>query len=163
MIFRVDRRPESIQRAARRMSQKSRSVLIAVAALTWASSTWAGGPELRPGLWTFSESTQAVAAEPPHAFQRCLSPSDVKDFGDTIVAGQGQSLTGKMRCQVTAFNETPSAINWTYRCAGESNLISVGSINFDSPSHYSGIIKTTGTMSSNLLIEGTRIGACVSE
>jgi hypothetical protein len=155
--------PASLDQVPGRMAKNLTATLIGIAALICASTTWARGPELRPGLWKFSETTQAVATEPPHTFQRCLTPSDVKNFGDNFIPAQGQRLTDKVRCEVTAFSETRSAINWTYRCAGESNLISVGSINFDSPSHYSGIIKTSGTMSGSLLIEGTRIGSCPSE
>ena len=155
--------PASLDQVPGRMVKKLTPTVIAIAALTCASISWARGPELRPGLWKFSETTQTVAGEPPHTFQHCLTPTDVKDFGDNIIAGQGQRLTDRIHCQVTSFSETPSAINWTYRCAGESNLTSVGAINFDSPSHYSGIIKTSGTMSSSLLIEGTRLGACPAE
>jgi uncharacterized protein DUF3617 len=140
--------------------------LIGAAALTTAPSTLAGTPKAEPGAWKITVTvTRNGRSDAPRTDTICLTKDQVQSLSTKLSEPRGSP--GE-KCLRTSFNETDSTLDWKYQCTGEFSMDTDGSIKFDSPTHYTGTMKITGTImghsiDSSSAMEGTRIGDCTGK
>ena len=124
-----------------------------------------------PGLWRTSYEVDGTAEKPadePRVVWHC-----VDEAADPWVAfAQLQDLPG-MTCKKASQGRNSTSLKWQAQCRGPgpdtaADVIEVsGSIVFDSPQHYRGWVKISGTLMGYPLqtrskVEGTRKAACTS-
>ncbi len=141
-------------------------MLIGAAALATAPSSLAGMLKAEPGAWKITVNvTRDGQPDAPRTNTTCVTKDQVQDLSTRLSAPRGSP--GE-KCVRTSFNETDSTLDWKYQCTGEFSINSDGSIKFDSPTHYTGTMKTAGTVmghsiDSSSTMEGTRIGDCTGK
>jgi hypothetical protein len=123
-----------------------------------------------PGLWqtTYEVDGAAAKAHEPRVVWHC-----VDEAADPWVAfAQLQELPG-MTCTKGSMERSSTSLRWQSRCSGPgpdaaADVIEAsGAIIFDSPQHYRGWVKFSGTLMgypllSSSKVEGTRRAACTS-
>jgi hypothetical protein len=123
-----------------------------------------------PGLWQTTYEVDGAAAKDnaPRVVWHC-----VDEAADPWVAfAQLQDLPG-MTCKKGSLERNSTSLEWQSRCRGPgpdgvADVIDVtGAISFDSPQHYRGWVKFSGTLmgyplQSGSKVEGTRKAACTS-
>jgi hypothetical protein len=124
-----------------------------------------------PGLWLTTyevEGTAAGKANEPRVVWHC-----VDEAADPWVAfAQLQDLPG-MTCTKGSLERNSTSLKWQSLCRGPgaegaADVIEVsGAISFDSPQHYRGWVRFSGTLmgyplQSGAKVEGTRKAACTS-
>ena len=129
-----------------------------------------------PGLWRTTYEVdgaadifdQPRAADEPRVVWHC-----VDEAADPWVAfAQLRDLPG-MTCKKALQERNSTSLKWQVRCRGPgpdtaADVIEVsGSVAFDSPQHYRGWVKISGTLMGNPVqtrskVEGTRKAACTS-
>jgi Protein of unknown function (DUF3617) len=120
-----------------------------------------------PGLWETSYEVGG-GAEQPRVVWHC-----VDEAADPWVSfAQLQDLPG-MTCKRSSQERNSTSLKWKTQCRGPgpdivADVIEVsGAILFDSPQHYTGWVKFSGTLmgyplQSGSKVEGTRKAACTS-
>jgi hypothetical protein len=118
-----------------------------------------------PGLWRI---TYEVEAAGPRVVWHC-----VDEKSDPWIAfAQLQDLPG-MTCAKTQQDRKSTSLNWKMRCQGPgpdavADVLEIsGTILFDSPQHYNGWVRFSGTLlgypvDSRSKIDGSRKAACTS-
>ena len=142
------------------MTKAITSALIAIAGLGFASSGWGGALKVEPGLWM---TTVIQHGGPPRRNSHCVTQEEIDGFANLMA--QPSRHSGEENCLRTSFHETATAVDWKYACTGKFTVTQEGSIKFDRASHYTGTIKTTGSMNGKAIndsssMEGLRLGAC---
>jgi hypothetical protein len=122
-----------------------------------------------PGLWqTTYEIQGAAAADDPKVVWHC-----VQEAADPWASfAQLRELPG-MSCTRPSLEYKSTSLKWKTECRGpgpadNADVIrSQGAIVFDSPQHYAGWVKLSGTLmgyplQSSSKVEGSRRAACTS-
>ena len=124
-----------------------------------------------PGLWRTTYEVDGAAeksADEPRVVWHC-----VDEAADLWVAfAQLQDLPG-MTCKKALQERNSTSLKWQAQCRGPgpetaADMIEVsGSVVFDSPQHYRGWVRISGTLMGYPLqtrskVEGTRKAACTS-
>lgn len=117
-----------------------------------------------PGLW--KTSTQEGAAGPETAGPQILWHC-VDEDQDPWTAFARLPDAAEMSCTRARQERTSTSLTWKIECTGAAAVTSEGSIVFDSPQHYTGTVRFTGTLLGYPLrtvtqIEGKRYAACTS-
>lgn len=138
--------------------------LVAIAmVLAFAASTPAGELKAKPGQWKVTVTTnQNGQAGTPQTRMDCVSQDQIDNLATTLSKPGGGSPPN---CKQTNFRESANSVNWKYECSGQFTVTNEGSLKFDSPTHYTGTVKTTGNimghpMNTMTTMEGTRVGEC---
>jgi len=123
-----------------------------------------------PGLWKTTYVVEGTTSEPhqPRVVWHC-----VDEQADPWVAfAQLEDLPG-MTCSRSSLQRTSTSLRWKAQCRGPGPdavaevIEASGAIVFDSPQHYTGWVKFSGTLmgyplQSGSQVEGTRKAACTS-
>jgi hypothetical protein len=145
-------------------------LLCALAAVLMAAAARADELLAMPGLWQTTYEVDGAAAKTgePRVVWHC-----VDEAADPWVAfAQLQELPG-MTCARSSLERTRTSLRWQSHCRGPgadeaADVIEAsGAIIFDSPLHYRGWVKFSGTLmgyplQSSSKVEGTRKAACTS-
>ena len=157
-------RPVRARRVFISTNQAIRPGLIALAVFTLASFAQAAVLKVEPGTWaTTVTPLTGPTAHTPVMRSRCVTQEQIDGFAN-MVAQPTQHSPGE-DCKRTSFHESTIAVEWKYECTGKFTITREGSIKFDRPAHYTGLITTKGTMmgkdvDDSSAIEGLRLGAC---
>lgn len=115
-----------------------------------------------PGLW--KTSVQLATAE-PNVMWHCVDEGeDPWSAFAQISLPEGEAAS----CKQTQSERTATSLAWTVECNGPPlALVNKGQVTFDSPSHYRGEVRVSGTfmgypVSSRVTVEGQRYAACTS-
>jgi|HubBroStandDraft_1064217.scaffolds.fasta_scaffold397261_2 hypothetical protein len=115
------------------------------------------------GLWqTTSTSQQNGAMMAPRTSTSCITQAQI-DNPQAIFSEQQEGKN--QQCASTDFQQSSDTISWKYQCTGLFTLQTIGTVKFDSRTHYTGHIETHVTMqnrdtSSVMQVEGKRVGDC---
>jgi hypothetical protein len=123
-----------------------------------------------PGLWKTTYEVEGISPEShePRVVWHC-----VDEQADPWVAfAQLEDLPG-MTCSRSSLQRTSTSLKWKAQCRGPGPdavaevIEASGAIVFDSPQHYTGWVKFSGTLmgyplESGSKVEGTRKAACTS-
>jgi hypothetical protein len=121
---------------------------------------WAGGLAADPGLWKVTVSSAQTGQT--HSDTNCIRKADLNDPGAAF--GQPPS-NAQESCKRAKFEQTSKSVAWKFECSGQATMKSEGNVTFDTPTHYTGAIRLTGTMmgrpiDNTIQMEGHRIGEC---
>ncbi len=136
--------------------------LVTAAALTVASTLYAGKINVKTGLWkTTTTTVRNGQSMPPRTQTRCVTQKDLDDISKVF----SQQRASDAQCKRSDFTETGNSLHWKYECTGQFQLVSEGSLKFASPTHYSGKVVTKGSVMGHEIdnqveMVGERVGAC---
>jgi hypothetical protein len=129
--------------------------------------------EMQPGLWVLtSKSDRGGLAKSNPTKVKCISTEEAK----TAASKTGVNLTerarsvfndrfGKDNCKLAESSKDDQGVSWLMRCSGVISGEQAGSLKFDSPRHYTAVVKTTvlfqgKSITSTMTSEGRRTGEC---
>jgi len=121
--------------------------------------------DLQPGLWEVSGKTERDGVITPRPMRtKCITPEKAKDISRRPSIEFSPSR-GSESCKTVDSQKTVNGMTWRLQCAGLITAEQTGSFVFDSPQHYTILLKTTATagrrtQTSTLTVEGRRIGEC---
>jgi hypothetical protein len=123
-----------------------------------------------PGLWKTTYEIEGVSGEPrePRVVWHCV----YEEADPWASFAQLEDLPG-MICSRSSLQRNSTSLKWKTRCRGPgpdavADVIEAsGAIVFDSPQHYTGWVKFSGTLmgyplQSGAKVEGQRKAACTS-
>ena len=125
----------------------------------------ANAVDLQPGLWEVSGKSERGGVITPRATRtKCITPEKAKDISSRTSIEFSLSR-GSESCKTVDSQKTANGMTWRLQCAGLITAEQTGSFVFDSPQHYTILLKTTATtgrrtLTSTLTVEGRRIGEC---
>lgn len=121
--------------------------------------------DLQPGLWevTGKEERDGVITQRPRR-THCITPGQAKEASSRTSVELSVSRGGES-CKTVDSQKTDTGMTWRMRCVGPIAAEQTGSFVFDSPQHYTVVLKTTATaarrtLTTTLTTEGRRIGEC---
>src|ERR1700733_7244349 len=137
---------------------------IGAAALAFATSATAATLNAQPGQWkvTVTTTSNGEASGKPRTNTTCITKDQLENLSSRLAAPRkSQSET----CQRISFNQTESTVDWKYQCTGDYTINTIGSIKFDSPTHYNGTMKTSSTIRGQTVdsitkMDASRVGEC---
>ena len=120
--------------------------------------------EPQPGLWKITsklEQNNTTTALPSQT--RCITPEHIKRL-DSIFAPKLNSMPAE--CKSTAFQKTSKGMSWRILCHDKYTVDATANYVFDSPQHFTAVIKITSTspdktVNATTATEGQRIGECL--
>ncbi len=137
------------------------AVVLAAFVLT-ASAAIADG--IDPGLWKITGHIESAGViGPPHESSKCLTAEQTNDLGATF---SPISATVNSVCAPIDRTLKGPILTWHLVCTGQLNMDMSGEFNFDSPHHYTGMVRTKAEMTgmppvdSQNTIEGQWVSAC---
>ena len=149
--------------------------LLAAALLPLLAPPSARADEFRamPGLWRITYEVEGAAADDVGSHEPRVSWHCLHEASDPwIVFAQLETPAG-MTCKATSQDRNSTSLRWQWECRGpgpeeSADVVEMtGAVIFDSPQHYRGWVKLTGTLLGYPLLtksklEGTRKAACTS-
>jgi hypothetical protein len=127
-----------------------------------AAAAYADG--IDPGLWKITTRTQSAGVtEPPHESSKCLTAEQTRDLGATF---SPVPQTVNSTCAPIERSLKGPLLNWHLVCKGQLDMELTGEFNFDSPHHYTAIVRTKAAMAGTPMIdtqnmlEGQWVSAC---
>lgn len=148
---------------SRRVNGMNSVVRYAVALLPLVVPQPASAQTLEPGRWRVQTTTLSGPPAPPMIATRCLTPQEVADPEKTFGP---QVATENSECERTEFKRDASGLAWRLQCRGQVDMDLAAQFIFDSPTRYSAMIVTKGTMLDRIVheqmvsISAERIGEC---
>lgn len=136
---------------------------VALIAIALVGDARAAGMAVDAGLWKItSQGQRAGTTIPPTDSTQCFTQKELDD-PDSAFA-QPPTVNG-VTCKRTNFQQTATSISWQYQCTGAATVTTEGSISFDSRTHYTGSVKTTGNamgqqLNDSIQMDGKRVGDC---
>lgn len=121
------------------------AVLVGVASVAFAADG------IDPGLWKITQRTETGGViGPPHESSKCLTADEVRDLATTFspVAGTVNSV-----CAPIERNLTGQRLTWRLVCKGQLDMELTGEFNFDSPHHYTAIVRTKAAMAGTPMVD----------
>jgi Protein of unknown function (DUF3617) len=151
--------------SAAAMERKAMNYYIAlIAGVLALAATAAAAEGIEPGLWKVITRTETGGViGPPHESSKCLSAEQTGDLGTTFTP---VPATINSVCAPIEKNFAADKLSWHLTCKGQLDMELTGDFNFDSPHHYSGVVRTKATMAgmtmvdSQNTIEGQWVSAC---
>ena len=118
-----------------------------------------------PGLWSTTYQVQQDAAPPPADAQprwHC-----VDEAADPWLEFAQLRVPKGYSCKRVSFDRSVSSLKWRLECSGPSSFVNEGSLVFDTPKHYSGEVRLSGSLmdypvQTRIKLEGNRKAACTS-
>jgi hypothetical protein len=117
-----------------------------------------------PGLWktTFEVRGAPTDSHEPKVLWHCV----YEDADPWSSFAQLQDLPG-LACTRPSLERTSTSLKWRTECRGATLIVSEGAVVFDSPQHYKGWVRFSGTVMDYPIqsvtdIEGERAAACTS-
>ena len=118
-----------------------------------------------PGLWGTTYQVQQDAAPAPAAAPprwHC-----VDEEADPWLEFAQLRVPKGYSCKRVSFDRTVSSLKWRLECSGPASFVNEGSLVFDSPKHYSGEVRLSGSLmdypiQTRIRLEGSRKAACTS-
>jgi hypothetical protein len=121
-----------------------------------------------PGLWKTTYEVEGAGPGEPKVVWHCVD----EDADPWVAFAQLQDLPG-MICSRSSLQRNSASLKWSTQCRGPGPetaadvVETTGAIVFDSPQHYTGWVKLSGTLmgyplQSGSKIEGSRKAACTS-
>jgi len=147
------------------MTRKTLAVIFSgAAALALASAAAAVPLDAQPGAWkvTVSTTRNGKSIGEPKVSTTCITRDQLDNLSDKLAKPRS---TQSEECTRASFDQTATTVDWKYQCKGEYTIYTIGSLKFDSPTHYSGTMKTgsiTGgqTVDTVSTIDAVRTGEC---
>jgi hypothetical protein len=118
-------------------------------------------PDMKPGLWELSMSTEMpgmpAAAQQPFKMQHCYRAGEMKD-PRTIVPQKNPN------CMLSDVKESGNTVSWKISCTGKMPMTGAGRVTYSGTS-YSGVARLTmnqGGRNQDMLqkYSGKRLGDC---
>ena len=118
-----------------------------------------------PGLWGTTYQVQQDAAQSPAVAQPRWHCVD-EDADPWLEFAQLRVPKG-YSCKRVSFDRTVSSLKWRLECSGPTSFVNEGALVFDSPKHYSGEVRLSGSLmdypvQTRIKLEGNRKAACTS-
>jgi hypothetical protein len=138
-------------------------IFIGAAAFAFATSTMAEALNAQPGLWKVVVETMSNGKVlDPRTNMTCFTKDQIDHFSDHLAKPRKSSTEN---CERTSYKQTATTVRWSYKCSGYHTITTDGELSFDSPTHYTGHMKTESTVEDKPVetlnnITGTRIGDC---
>ena len=117
-----------------------------------------------PGLWKITSRAESGGmVSPPHESSKCLTEEQTGDLGTTF---SPTGMTVNSECAPIERSLKGPLLTWHLVCKGQLNMDLSGAFNFDSPHHYSGMVRTKAEMAgmppvdSQNTVEGEWVSAC---
>jgi hypothetical protein len=139
------------------------SAWIALLAFATAQGTVARAAEPQPGLWKITVKREQAGAPATENLQtRCLTADHLKRMDEP----HGLTpLTLPATCKTVAFEKTANGRAWRIQCQDPTPLDATARYVFDSPQHFTAVLKMTSslpvsTANSTTTTEAQRIGEC---
>lgn len=145
------------------MMNKLAAAAAILAVLAIVPDAHADGINAKPGLWrTTTEVVSNGTKQPAHEMTRCIKQEDIQNASRGFMLDPAQP---NIPCKRTDFHSNATSIDWKYECTDQMPLTNVGSINFDSPEHYTGTVTIKGNVMGNAVdnvvhMDGKWVGAC---
>lgn len=135
---------------------------VAAATLLAAASAYAGGLDMRPGLWEVVTTTTTTGL--PFAMPAKTSSSK-HCISEKQLAAPWKGLQDNKNCKVTELHSDRNGASWEVRCTGEAAAQGKGRMTMDSPTAYHGYVDLTTSegglkMHVHTELTGRRIGNC---
>jgi hypothetical protein len=116
-----------------------------------------------PGLW---KTTSQIEGGGP-SVQTQIKWHCVDEDDDPWIAFVHLQVSPQASCKRVGFSKTSDSLKWRLECSGAFAIINEGSLIFNTPLHYSGKVKLTGTMmgypiEQTIDITGEHRAACTS-
>jgi hypothetical protein len=120
-----------------------------------------------PGLWKTSYETAQDASSGANTAEPQILWHCVDEEADPWTEFARLLDTPGMSCARPTLERTSTSLKWKIECKGAATVTGEGSIVFDSPQHYTGSVRFSGTLLGYPLrsvtrIEGQRFAACTS-
>ncbi len=134
-----------------------------IVGLALVANAQVGGLRAEPGLWQMTlRGERNGQTLPVQSHRHCVSPRELADPLSAFAPPPP-----RQSCRRTRLRTSEIGIYWGFECLGQSAIVTDGSITFDSPEHYTGMIGTRGLVKGQQLletvsIEGQRVGACAA-
>jgi hypothetical protein len=116
-----------------------------------------------PGLWkTTLRRQHADRTEIPLIQWHCVA-----EESSPWIAFAQLDVPPQTPCKRTAFIRGETTLRWRLECSGQFAITNQGSITFDNPLHYTGIVTLSGTImgypvNDVISVEGDHEAACTS-
>jgi|SRR5580658_9551267 hypothetical protein len=131
-------------------------------ALTFAASAvYAEG--IAPGRWRIVSRTETGGViGPPHESSRCFTADEAQDVAATFAP---RANAENSSCTPIEHSLNGQKLNWRVTCKGQTNMEQSGEFTFDSPRHYTAIMRTRAAVSGKTMIDSQDMleGQWVSE
>lgn len=141
------------------MSKRIAPLALALGMLLAASAEPVAAVEMQPGMWRFTQTTQAGGRAKSRGKARCVSVAQAKDPARYFTPiGQG--------CALVSHSTLGSRISSTMRCTnGAATTDVISTVSIDTPTHLtmsSTMTVSAGSTSTSATIrgEGRRTGNC---
>lgn len=144
-----------------------RRIVVAVVVAALPIGPLAGHAEadgITPGEWQLTETMVMNGNKtPPQTRTRCLSTEQAADTATTF---SPEYRTVNSPCERVEFSSTATALRWRMKCTGQMDMDVSGEFTFDTPRHYTAIIRSKGAIGgrefvdTSVAIEGEHIGEC---
>jgi Protein of unknown function (DUF3617) len=127
-------------------------------------STLALADGIEPGLWKVITRTETGGViGPPHESSKCLTAEQTRDLGTTF---SPVPATVNSVCAPIERSLSGDKLTWRLSCKGQLDMELTGDFTFDSPHHYTAIVRTKAEMAgmqmvnSQNTLEGQWVSAC---
>jgi hypothetical protein len=137
--------------------------LAALAALLTLGATAAAADGIDPGLWKIITRTATGGViGPPHESSKCLTAEQTNDLGTTF---SPIPQTVNSVCAPIERSLSGDRLTWRLTCKGQLDMELTGEFTFDSPHHYTAIVRTKAVMAGMPMVDSqnTLEGQWVSE
>lgn len=149
------------------MMRKTLAVIsIGATAFAFATSAMAATLNAQPGEWKVSVTT-VRNGEPgePRTNSTCITKDQLENLSSRLAAPRKSQTEN---CQRISFDQKETTVDWKYQCTGDFTINTMGSIKFDSPTHYTGTMKTSSTIRGQTVdsvtkMDATRVGECTGK
>jgi hypothetical protein len=117
-----------------------------------------------PGLWKIMTRVKSAGVVgPPHETSKCLTAEQTRDLGATF---SPIPRTINSVCAPIERSLDGPRLTWHLVCKGELDMDLAGEFNFDSPRHYTAVVRTKAVMAgmpmvdTENMLEGQWVSAC---
>jgi hypothetical protein len=126
-----------------------RILLFVVIVVLVATAAQADGIE--PGLWRIINRTETGGViGPPHESSKCLTAEQTRDLGTTF---SPVPSTVNSVCAPIERSLNGDKLTWRLTCKGQLDMELTGDFTFDSPHHYTAIMRTKAEMAGMQMVD----------
>jgi hypothetical protein len=152
------------ERSEKRSEDAVKLCIVLFAAVLALAATAATAEGIEPGLWRIINRTETGGViGPPHESSKCLTAEQTADLGTTF---SPVPATVNSVCAPIVRSLNGDKLTWRLTCKGQLNMELTGDFTFDSPHHYTAIMRTKAEMAgmqmvdSQNTLEGQWLSAC---